>query len=123
MPLPGSLRKVTSAAICAVLKKNYSAHKKTLVQTGGGLKPENQQNKPHRYMRDFTNAILAEILAEKIKLAFPHWDQLDGFWRELLNYNPIGVSNATGGVDHAAAAASLFRKKADSGDTSGIDVK
>jgi hypothetical protein len=26
------------------LKKSYSAHKKTLVQTGGGLKPEDQQN-------------------------------------------------------------------------------
>jgi hypothetical protein len=76
---------------------------------------------PHRYMRDFVNAILAEILAKKIKLAFPHWDELDGFWREFPNYNPIGISNSTGGVDHAAAAASLFRKKADSGDTSGIE--
>ncbi|KAJ7862093.1 hypothetical protein B0H14DRAFT_2740782 [Mycena olivaceomarginata] len=89
----------------ARLKKSYSAHKKTLVQTGGGLKPEDQQNN----------------LIEKIKLAFPHWDELDGFWRELPNYNPIGVSNSTGGVDHAAAAASLFRKKAESGDTSGIE--
>jgi hypothetical protein len=72
-------------------------------------------------VRDFINTILAEILAEKIKLAFPHWDELDGFWRELPNYNPIGVSNSTSGVDHAAAAVSLFRKKADSGDTSGIE--
>jgi hypothetical protein len=75
----------------------------------------------HRYVRDFINAILAEILAEKIKLVFPHWDELDGFWCELPNYSPIGVSNSTGGVDHAAAAASLFRKKADLGDTSGIE--
>ncbi|KAJ7671705.1 hypothetical protein B0H14DRAFT_1017237 [Mycena olivaceomarginata] len=56
----------------ARLKKSYSAHKKTLVQTGGGLKPEDQQNN----------------LIEKIKLAFPHWDELDGFWRELPNYKP-----------------------------------
>ncbi|KAJ7754749.1 hypothetical protein B0H14DRAFT_2979084 [Mycena olivaceomarginata] len=75
----------------ACLKKNYSTHKKTLVQTGGGLKPKDQQNN----------------LIEKIKLAFPHWDELDG--------------NSTGGVDHAAAAVSLFRKKADLGDTSGIE--
>ncbi|KAJ7846091.1 hypothetical protein B0H14DRAFT_2584378 [Mycena olivaceomarginata] len=85
--------------------KKYSAHKKTLVQTEGGLKPEDQQNN----------------LIEKIKLGFPHWDELDGFWCELLNYNPISVSNSTSGIDHAAAAASLFRKKADLGDTSGIE--
>jgi hypothetical protein len=136
MPLPGSLRKVTSAAICALREKanfvistplTHIQFEKELLRAqedtcSNWRRAETRRpaEQPHRYVRDFVNAILAEILAEKIKLAFPHWDELDGFWRELPNYNPICVSNSTGGVDHAAAA-SLFRKKADSGDTSGIE--
>ncbi|KAJ6490010.1 hypothetical protein C8R45DRAFT_767089, partial [Mycena sanguinolenta] len=77
------------------LKTAYRDHVKTLYQTGGGLKPEDQQSN----------------LIEKIKQAFPLWDDLDGFWRELPNYNPVGVSNAAGGIDHAARAESLFRSK------------
>ncbi|KAF8121497.1 hypothetical protein K438DRAFT_1442961, partial [Mycena galopus ATCC 62051] len=73
------------------LKTEYSKHVKALYQTGGGLKPEDQQSN----------------LIEKIKASFPHWDKLDSFWRELPNYNPIGVSNASGGADHAATAESL----------------
>lgn len=53
---------------------------------------------------------------------FPHWDELDGFWRELPNYNPIGVSNATGGIDHGGRAESLFRTaRSEVGNTSGIE--
>ncbi|KAJ7302155.1 hypothetical protein DFH08DRAFT_759748 [Mycena albidolilacea] len=90
------------------LKTEYSKHVKELYQTGGGLKPEDQQSN----------------LIEKIKGLFPHWDELDGFWRELPNYNPIGVSNASSGADHAAAATSLFLKKCnndDAGESSGIE--
>ncbi|KAF7366981.1 hypothetical protein MSAN_00956800 [Mycena sanguinolenta] len=88
------------------LKKEYSAHVQTLYQTGGGLKPEDTQNN----------------LIEKIKESFPHWDALHGFWRELPNYNPIGVTNSVSGGDHAGRAQSLFRKNSsEAGDTSGID--
>ncbi|KAJ7746212.1 hypothetical protein B0H14DRAFT_2275626, partial [Mycena olivaceomarginata] len=75
----------------ARLKKQYSVHVKGLYQTGGGLKAQDQQDN----------------LIEKIKDSFPYWDELDGFWRELPNYNPIGVSNSTGGVDHGVRAESL----------------
>lgn len=36
-----------------------------------------------------------------IRTSFPFWDQLHPFWRELPNYNPIGISNsrAKGGLD------------------------
>ncbi|KAF8186837.1 hypothetical protein K438DRAFT_1595773 [Mycena galopus ATCC 62051] len=89
------------------LKTEYSKHVKALYPTGGGLKPEDQQSN----------------LIEKIKASFPHWDELDSFWRELPNYNPISVSNASGGVDHAAAAKSLFLKKSNDadGESSGIE--
>ncbi|KAJ7909203.1 hypothetical protein B0H13DRAFT_1549172, partial [Mycena leptocephala] len=87
----------------ARLKKGYTVHVKTLYQTGGGLKPADQQS-------NLIGEIFASIKipltarAEKIQQSFPHWDDLHGFWCELPNYNPIGVSNATGGVNHGAKA-------------------
>lgn len=33
---------------------------------------------------------------------------MHGFWRELPNYNPIGVESSEPGTDHAAAALALF---------------
>jgi hypothetical protein len=105
------------------LKKTYALHVKTLYQTGGGLKPADQQS-------NLIGEILALIKipltarAEKIQQSFPHWDELHGFWCELPNYNPIGVSNATGGVHHSAKAEALFWKKGsdvDAGNTSGIE--
>jgi hypothetical protein len=105
------------------LKKGYTVHVKTLYQTGGGLKPADQQS-------NLISEIFASIKipltarAEKIQQSFPHWDDLHGFWCELPNYNPIGVSNATGGVNHGAKAEALFRKKGsdvDAENTSGIE--
>ncbi|KAK7022504.1 hypothetical protein R3P38DRAFT_2780517 [Favolaschia claudopus] len=87
----------------ARLKTKYSKKVKTLYATGGGLKSEDMQ----------TNLI------EKIKEEFPHWDELHSFWRELPNYNPIGVSNSSGGTDHASRAESLFNKRR--GDSSGVE--
>ncbi|KAJ7896726.1 hypothetical protein B0H14DRAFT_3605207 [Mycena olivaceomarginata] len=107
----------------ARLKKTYTSYVKTLYQTGGGLKPADQQS-------NLISEILAPIKtpltarAEKIQQSFPHWDELHGFWCELPNYNPIGVSNATGGVHHSAKAEALFGRRARmwmQGNTSGIE--
>jgi len=41
---------------------------------------------------------------------WPYWDDLHGFWSELPNYNPVGVSTSTAGQDFGAHAAALFVK-------------
>jgi hypothetical protein len=58
-------------------------------------------------MRDMTY----HKFAEKIQEAWPFWDDLHSFWKELPNYRPIGVSNSAGGQDHAAQATRLFTGK------------
>jgi hypothetical protein len=105
------------------LKKQYSVHVKGLYQTGGGLKAQDQQDNLIGVFLNERRPIALIHGTEKIKDSFPYWDKLDGFWCELPNYNPIGVSNSTGGVDHGARAESLFAKKSaegESGDASGI---
>ncbi|KAF8156742.1 hypothetical protein B0H34DRAFT_808159 [Crassisporium funariophilum] len=47
-------------------------------------------------------------LVASIVAKWPWWKEFHGFWRELPNYNPIGVTSSTPGADHAAAAAALF---------------
>ncbi|CAK5274958.1 unnamed protein product, partial [Mycena citricolor] len=74
------------------MKKTYSGHVSKLYATGGGLRPEDDQ---------------ANLIAQ-IKEQFVHWDELDGFWRELPNYNPIGVLNAKSGANHGKRAGALF---------------
>lgn len=113
-----------SAYFTHSLKTEYSKHVKELYQTGGGLKPEDQQSNLIGASYLHLNGLHLTPLTEKIKGLFPHWDELDGFWRELPNYNPIGVSNASSGANHAAAATSLFLKKRnndDAGESSGIE--
>jgi len=39
---------------------------------------------------------------------WPYWDDLHGFWSELPNYNPVGVSMSTAGQDFGAHAVALF---------------
>ncbi|KAK7006869.1 hypothetical protein R3P38DRAFT_2554979, partial [Favolaschia claudopus] len=84
----------------ARLKPKYSKAVKKLYATGGGLKPEDVQ------------ANLIGKYCLKLREDFPHWDELDSFWRELPNYNPIGVNNSASGTNHAARAGSLFAKGA-----------
>ncbi|KAJ7827203.1 hypothetical protein B0H13DRAFT_2373968 [Mycena leptocephala] len=56
-----------------------------LGQTGAGLKPE-----------DVTpESEIANKIA-KIKVDFPYWEQLHGFWRTLPNFNPYTVSSEPG---------------------------
>jgi hypothetical protein len=52
----------------------------------------------------------ADCLPDEIREKFPWWDELHGFWRELPNYNPIGVQSSEPGVDHASAAADLYAR-------------
>lgn len=46
--------------------------------------------------------------SDEIVSVWPWWKDLHAFWRELPNYNPIGVENSMPGEDHAGAAAALF---------------
>jgi hypothetical protein len=46
---------------------------------------------------------------------WPFYDDLHSIWKELPNYNTVGVSNSSPGQDHAERAASLFAKR--SGET------
>ncbi len=48
---------------------------------------------------------------EKIRNEWPFWDDLHAIWRELPNYNPVGISNAEGGQNHSEQAAHLFQTK------------
>ncbi|KAJ7015924.1 hypothetical protein C8F04DRAFT_1283893, partial [Mycena alexandri] len=67
------------------LKKDYQKCLQRIGATGAGLDPTNE-------VRD----------------DFPWWDELHGFWRELPNYNPVGVQSSEPGIDHARAAADLY---------------
>lgn len=58
------------------------------------------------YLLDFlrlTNTLPAEIIKE-----WPLYTDLHDLWSALPNYNPVGVSNATPGQDHANNAVTLF---------------
>jgi hypothetical protein len=46
-------------------------------------------------------------------MEWPYWDDLHGFWSELPNYNPVGVSTSTAGQNFGAHAAALFTKPSD----------
>ncbi|KIJ50643.1 hypothetical protein M422DRAFT_245279 [Sphaerobolus stellatus SS14] len=43
-------------------------------------------------------------LIELIHRDFPFWDDLHAFWCELLNYNPITVTNSVAGAQHDVEA-------------------
>ncbi|KAJ7022376.1 hypothetical protein C8F04DRAFT_1194586 [Mycena alexandri] len=47
-------------------------------------------------------------LIDEVRNGLPWWDELHGFWPELLNYNPVGVQSSEPGTDHASAAADLY---------------
>jgi len=65
--------------------------------TGAGLNPADVR----------PGSRIAGIIDE-IRDKWPWWDDLHSFWRELPNYNPIGVQSSEPGTDHAADAEQLF---------------
>ncbi|KAJ7191271.1 hypothetical protein GGX14DRAFT_407338 [Mycena pura] len=79
------------------LKTEYKAYVEILGATGAGLDPE-----------QVTVGSKIESLIGDIRSKWPWWDDLHAFWRELPNYNPIGVQSSEPGTDHAAEAEALF---------------
>ncbi|KAJ7189670.1 hypothetical protein GGX14DRAFT_580529 [Mycena pura] len=79
------------------LKKEYQGYLERVGATGAGLDPA----------RVYAGSTLANVF-EEIREEWPWWDDLHAFWRELPNYNPIGVQSSEPGTDHASAAATLF---------------
>ncbi|KAJ7131096.1 hypothetical protein C8R44DRAFT_594956, partial [Mycena epipterygia] len=51
---------------------------------------------------------LIDVYIPWIRESWPWWDDLHGFWRELPNYNPVGVQSSQPGTDHASAAQALY---------------
>jgi hypothetical protein len=43
-----------------------------------------------------------------IRSEWPWWDDLHGFWRQLPNYNALGVQSSEPGTRHALDAEALF---------------
>ncbi|KAJ7887972.1 hypothetical protein B0H13DRAFT_2342151 [Mycena leptocephala] len=83
------------------LRKRYRDINNELGQTGAGLKPE-----------DVTpESEIANKIA-KIKVDFPYWEQLHGFWRTLPNFNPYTVSSEPGQDIADQALALITRDKA-----------
>ena len=50
------------------------------------------------------------LRTDRIRKEWPFWDDLHGFWSELPNYNPVGVSTSTAGQDFGTHAVALFTK-------------
>ncbi|KAF7291262.1 hypothetical protein MIND_01270000 [Mycena indigotica] len=74
------------------LRKLYREYRGKLKETGKGVEAGDEA----------CNSIV------QTRKLFPFWDDLHAFWCELPNYNPVGVSTADSGVDHAAHTEALF---------------
>ncbi|KAJ7074852.1 hypothetical protein B0H15DRAFT_957044 [Mycena belliarum] len=79
------------------LKKEYIKILTRIGATGAGIDPE--------LIR--AGSQLDSLIGE-VRDSWPWWDDLHAFWRELPNYNPIGVQSSEPGTDHASAAADIF---------------
>ncbi|GLB38029.1 hypothetical protein LshimejAT787_0410800 [Lyophyllum shimeji] len=91
----------------ARLKKSYQEYVRMLDGTAGGVRTDEGP--------------------AKIRAEWPFWDDLHGFWSELPNYNPVGVTSSIAGQNFSAQAENLFSNQSDvdieltSGATSEID--
>ncbi|KAF8522020.1 hypothetical protein JB92DRAFT_2558186, partial [Gautieria morchelliformis] len=68
------------------LKKTYARHVRELGATGAGLEPE-----------DVTPGSEIANKLDAIREDFPFWDDLHPMWRELPNYNAVGVTSSKHG--------------------------
>ncbi|KAJ7124707.1 hypothetical protein C8R46DRAFT_973851, partial [Mycena filopes] len=78
------------------LKTEYQACLVRIGSTGAGLDPSR-----------VTAGTALSSLIDEVRNDFPWWDDLHSFWRELPNYNTVGVQSSEPGTDHASAAAEL----------------
>ncbi|KAJ6605119.1 hypothetical protein B0H10DRAFT_2229112 [Mycena sp. CBHHK59/15] len=99
------------------LKKEYKGILEQVGATGAGLDPErvregsqlasvfgeSSQSLPTIYQSLLTWGCIRRDPREVAVV-----DELHAFWRELPNYNPIGVQSSEPGTDHANAALALF---------------
>ncbi|KAJ7799038.1 hypothetical protein B0H13DRAFT_2688805 [Mycena leptocephala] len=83
---PGKYATATETPLCR-LKNEYQDLVKKLGATGSEI----------------------EGLIGKIHEDWPWWDELHSFWRELPNYNPVGIQSSEPGTDHAAEASNLLQ--------------
>ncbi|KAF9503366.1 hypothetical protein BS47DRAFT_1369582 [Hydnum rufescens UP504] len=88
------------------LRNEYKDLKSTLNSTGHGIKPSDVQDGT-----PLDNAIV------EIKKTFPWWDDFHSFWMDLLNYNPIGVTNSSTvtAEEHSDAFRGLLAGNQDTG--------
>ncbi|GJJ05869.1 hypothetical protein Clacol_000056 [Clathrus columnatus] len=82
------------------LKKKYKYYCGMLGATGTGLDPTDIEEGS-----DIANKI------DEIKQEWPFWEWLHALWRELPNYNPVGISSSGLNQDYSENAASLWTRK------------
>lgn len=97
------------------LKTEYIACLKKLGTTGAGLDPFKIMagSAMANVISTFLIIIFSYIIylnnsIEEIEDEWLWWNDLHAFWRELPNYNPVGVESSEPRFDHAAAAEGLF---------------
>ncbi|KAJ7888863.1 hypothetical protein B0H14DRAFT_3855863 [Mycena olivaceomarginata] len=96
-----------ASAVCAQMTPPL---KTRLGATGAGLHPDKVRE----------DSKLASLI-DKVRDDFPWWEELHAFWRELPNYNPVGVQSSEPGTDHAGEAAGLFDSKLPPADSDDAD--
>ncbi|KAF8581479.1 hypothetical protein K439DRAFT_1263471, partial [Ramaria rubella] len=90
----------------AQLKKKYHGYCKSLGETGMGIDLD-------EVWAVWQDSALADVIGKtgQIHDEWPFWDCLHTLWRELPNYNPVGVSSSASGKEHANAAEQLWGRK------------
>jgi hypothetical protein len=109
------------------LKNEYKDLVKKLGATGAGLNPAHIKVGSEiegligEHAAAFTELQLLKPALGKIREDWPWWDELHSFWRELPNYNPVGIQSSEPGTDHAAEASNLFQTSSGASGDEGED--
>ncbi|KAJ7862337.1 hypothetical protein B0H14DRAFT_3863136 [Mycena olivaceomarginata] len=93
-----NMPRLSKLVFAGELKNEYKDLLAKLGATGAGLNPADIR----------PGSQIAGLIGE-FRRDWPWWDDLHSFWRELPNYNPVGVQSSEPGTDHAADAAQLFQ--------------